>query len=70
MQNIGSIIIGVIIVLIIAMILGLLLAFPVMWIWNSVVVSVCGVKAITWGQAWLLMILGRLLCPSSSSSSK
>ena len=69
MTDIPGLIVALIIVLAIGMAFGLLLAFPVMWIWNSVVVSVCGFNTITWGQAWLLMLLMRLLCPSSSSSS-
>jgi hypothetical protein len=41
---------------------GLLVALPVMWIWNdSLVPAVTFAKPIGWTQAWALMVLSSLL---------
>lgn len=52
--------------------LGLIIAFPVMWLWNAVIPSIFGLKTITWIEALCLYTLGSVLfkSPSSSSSSK
>lgn len=34
--------------------LGLLLAWPLMWTWNYVVPYLFDIKTISWGQAWCL----------------
>jgi hypothetical protein len=47
---------------------GLLMAFPVMWCWNYAVVSVWGLPAITWGQAWCLSFLSHVLIKSNMNT--
>lgn len=54
-------------VIIFAAMLSLLLAFPVMWCWNYVVVAIWKLPAITWGQAWCLLFLAQTLIKSSFS---
>jgi hypothetical protein len=51
-------------------ILGLVLALPVMWLWNACLIpAVSGLHEITWLQAWGLMVLFSILFKDSSSSS-
>jgi hypothetical protein len=73
MNVLQSIVVGLIAVLgVIALVivLGVLLAYPVMLLWNG-----CAVPAFTilqpigWLQAWGLLVLGGLLFKSSCSSS-
>ena len=42
-------------------IFGLLVALPLMWLWNSVGVAVLGLKAVSFWQAWGLLILSGIL---------
>jgi len=50
---------------------GALLAFPVMWLWNSCLVgAIAGVAPISWLQAWGLMILSSLLIKSYGATTK
>lgn len=52
-----------------AILFGALLAFPVMWLWNSCLVgAVAGVSQISWLQAWGLLILSAMLFKSPASS--
>lgn len=37
--------------------LGLLMAFPVMWLWNWVMPNLFKVGTLTWTQAWALYTL-------------
>jgi hypothetical protein len=48
-------------------VIGMVLALPVMWLWNGCLVgAVGGVAAIDWLQAWgLLILFGLLFSPSS-----
>lgn len=49
-------------------VLGLIFALPVMWLWNACLVpAVTGVHEIGWIQAWGISILCSLLFKSSSS---
>lgn len=50
--------------------ISLLLALPVMWCWNYAVVALFGLKAMTWLQAWCLMLLCNWLIKSNISVSK
>lgn len=53
----------------IAAVLGGLLAFPVMWLWNGCLVpAVTTVKEIGWLQAWGLIVLFAILFKTSVSS--
>lgn len=46
-------------------VMGLLLAFPVMWCWNYTVVAVWHLPCITWGEAWCLNFLSSMLIKSA-----
>jgi hypothetical protein len=69
MENIISWAIGAIIISLISAALGLLVAFPVMWLWNAFFPAVFGFKAITWTQALCLYVLCSILIKSHGSSS-
>lgn len=63
--------VGVVVVL--AVVLGLLLAWPIMLLWNGCLVPAFATGAVIeigWLQAWGLNILSALLLRSSTSSSK
>lgn len=49
--------------------LGLIVAFPVMWLWNAFFPVLFGFKAITWNQALCLYVLCSILFKSHGSSS-
>ena len=67
----GQTIEGLIIVVGVAFILGVLFAYPVMWLWNGVLVyAVTFANPITFWQAWGLMILTGILFKPSSYPSK
>lgn len=57
--------IGMVIVLIYAIIL----AFPVMWLWNYTAVGVLGVREMNFWQSLCMLILTGILFRNSSSSS-
>lgn len=61
-------VIGVIgVVVFIYVFLGLLFAFPVMWLWNGCLVpAVPAVANIGWLQAWGIMILTSMLFKTTS----
>lgn len=58
------------IILVSAIILiGIIVSFPVMLLWNYCLVpAVTGVNEITWFQAWGLFVLSGLLFKSTTSS--
>ena len=58
------------ILLVVTSVLGLLLAFPVMWCWNFAVVSTFGLPVITWGKAWCLVFLSNMLIKSTLIENK
>lgn len=62
--TVGAIIVGV---FVLAMALGLLLAFPVMWLWNWVM-PVLGVSTLTYWQSWGMFVLCNLLFKGTSAS--
>lgn len=49
----------------IAFLVSLLLALPVMWIWNSTFPELFGFKEIAWWTAWKISILCALLFRTS-----
>jgi hypothetical protein len=55
------------IVIVLSVIVGLILAFPVMWLWNFVFGSVLHINVF---QAWALNILAGILFGKGSESSK
>ena len=56
-----------VVVLAIVVVLGLVLSFPLMLLWNGCVVSaINGVQEITWLQAWGILIVSNLLFKSTS----
>jgi hypothetical protein len=48
--------------------IGLLMAFPVMWCWNYVIVHIWHLPTITWGHAWCLCFLSSTLIKSTLSA--
>jgi hypothetical protein len=50
--------------------LGLLIAFPVMFLWNWLIPAIFGLKTITFFEAFGLYALCAILFQPSSSSSK
>lgn len=42
-------------------VLSLILALPVMWLWNAYAVAVFSVKVITFWQSWGILLLSGLL---------
>ncbi len=43
--------------IIVAIIVGLIMAFPIMWCWNYSIVFIFNLPEITWGRAWCLAFL-------------
>lgn len=57
-------------VVLLVVVISLVLALPVMWLWNGCLIpAVSGVHEITWLQAWGLSILCGFLFKNSTSSS-
>jgi len=53
---------------ILVVVLGLILALPVMWLWNGCLIpAVSGLHEITWFQAWGIMILFSILFKDTAS---
>lgn len=48
--------------------LGILLAFPVMWTWNATMPYLFSLPTITWGKAWCLVFLANMLLKSSNTN--
>lgn len=49
-------------ILFVGFLLGLFVAFPVMWLWNNCLVgAITGIHEITFLQAWGLYFLGNLM---------
>lgn len=56
-----------VIVLVIVVVLGLLLSFPLMLLWNGCLVpAVSGLSDITWMQAWGILIASNILFKNTS----
>lgn len=65
-----EIIIKIIIAVVVVILYALLLALPVMWIWNYLMPDLFGLKEIGFWQALCLNLLCGFLFKDSSSSSK
>lgn len=62
---------GIVGVIALIVVLGLVMSWPVMMLWNGCLVdAVTGVKEIGWLQAWGILILCGTLFKSSASVSK
>lgn len=49
-------------VLIIGIVVGAIVSYPVMLLWNSCLVPVVpGIKEVAWIQAWGIMVMGQLM---------
>lgn len=60
-------VVATVIVLAIVVVVGLLLSFPLMLLWNACLVpAVSGLSEITWLQAWGILIASNLLFKSTS----
>lgn len=55
-------------IIVLAAVIGLAMAFPIMWCWNYAVVAIWGLPAITWGKAWCLSFLANYLIKSTLTS--
>ena len=57
-------------VIVVAAGVGLLLAWPIKWTWNTTMPYLFGLPMLTWGKAWCLNFLCGCLIRSSLHSSK
>jgi len=70
MNSISDAVATIIVALVLIVVIGLVLAFPVMWLWNACLIpAVSGVHEIGWIQAWGLLVLCGILFKNSTSSS-
>jgi hypothetical protein len=53
-----------------AFVLSLILALPVLWIWNSTMPELFGFREITWWTAWKLSFLSNIFFKSSITLKK
>lgn len=58
-----------IIIFFIALAFGLLLVFPIMWLWNYLMPMVFGLPKLTYWQTYGLYVLINMLVPKHSSTS-
>lgn len=58
-----------IIVFFVALAFGLLLVFPIMWLWNYLMPMVFGLPKLTYWQTYGLYVLINMFVPSRSSTS-
>lgn len=65
-----KVLLGFLGVLIMAMILAILMALPVMWLWNYLMPELFGLATIHFWQALAMSMLSSILFKGSSSSSK
>lgn len=56
-NDFASFVFGCLVVVATVFIIGLILALPVMWLWNWLMPSIFGLTSITWIQAWGINIL-------------
>ena len=59
----------ILVALIIGAAISVMVAFPVMLLWNAVIPSIFGLQVINFSQALMLSLLCSILFKSSSSSS-
>ena len=66
-----DIIVAVVLAFCMVFVVGLIMSYPVMLLWNGCFVgAISGVNEITWLQAWGIMILTGLLFKTGTSTSK
>ena len=70
MKNVIKIIKAVVFAVVVVVALGLLMAFPTMWLWNWLMPDLFGLTTITVDQAFGLNILTGLFFRSSSTVKK
>ena len=59
------------IMIFLTILLGIILSFPIMLLWNYCLVpAVAGISEITWIQAWGLYVLFNILFKSSSGGNR
>ena len=69
MDSVLTVVVVFISAIAIALLIGFLLAFPLMLLWNGCLVgAVAGVSEITWLQAWGISILCNFLFKTTVSS--
>lgn len=66
----GDILFEVVATILAILIVGVLYAFPVMWIWNAVIPSIFGLPTIGFGQAVGLVVISKLLFYNGSLRKK
>lgn len=70
METFMQMVAGILLILLVMFTFGLLLAFPVMWLWNAFMPEVFGVPTITFWQAFDMKLLAALMFPPTTVSSK
>lgn len=67
MDKLAVVVVGILLFVVAVCALGLLLAYPVMLLWNGCFVgAIAGVSEIGWLQAWGLIVLFGILFKSTS----
>lgn len=67
LEKVITIVGATVIILAIVVVLGLLLSFPLMLLWNACLVpAVSGLSEITWMQAWGILIASNILFKNTS----
>ena len=56
------------VLVLVTVLFGLILALPVMLLWDALMPTIFGLGTITWLQAWGLLVLCGLLFKNTSSS--
>jgi hypothetical protein len=70
METFMQMVAGILLAALVMFTFGLLLAFPVMWLWNAFMPEVFGVPTITFWQAFGMKLLAALMFPPTTVSSK
>ncbi len=58
---------GIAVIALIAVFMGILVGFPIMWLWNWLMPVVFGLPKITFLQAWGMFVLSNLLLKSNNN---
>lgn len=66
----GDILLELVAIVLASLLVGLLFALPVMWIWNAVIPNIFGLPTIGFGQAMGLVVLSKLLFYNGSGRKK
>ena len=69
MSSVGDAVVAFGTIIGVALIIGLLIAFPIMCAWNWLMPVVFGLPTIGFWQAWVMMFLANVFFKNSSSSS-